>query len=120
MLYSFNASAFQECLKCGLVFDHVVPIHTADQPILQTHTVLYCALACNEIKDVADNRRGLPEHLHKQCKCCGWRWIELTKDCGYKGNTIPFPPKPIRATVGNAQSLSAKLEALNNGKPIVV
>ena len=120
MLYSYNASALEECLKCGLAFGASVPIHSVEMDIVQTHTIFYCPIACDDIKDVADNRRGLPEHLHLQCKCCGWRWLELTKDSHYQGKTIPFPPRPIRATVGNAQSLSAKLEALNNGKPVLV
>jgi len=105
MIYIFDASANKKCLKCGNMF---------------SPSVIYCYLACEEIKNLADSRRKMPTHLHKRCNWCGWGWLELTRDSDYQGNTIDFPPEPIMATVGNPQSLHATLEALHNGKPVLV
>jgi hypothetical protein len=87
MLYANNAFYKKPCPKCGMVLGPSLPktILSAveDEILIQTHTAEYCNLACDEIKQEADNRRKLPEHLHKMCKCCGWHWLEITYENEY-------------------------------------
>lgn len=91
--YQFRTFYGQQCLKCGQVMGVSYPRLTLDQKIdrLPTHTVEYCDVACAEIKECADQRRALPDHLHKRCTVCGWTWIEVTKDTAYEGSLNVYP-----------------------------